>query len=269
MFSGIIQKKYECQHYKRGCDIFTKCCKKWYHCNKCHNDENTHKLNIKDIDKIKCLYCLKIQKPKQYCSNAKCKKCLGAYFCNICMIYTDEVSHKKIFHCNDCNVCLYGDKLIIKHCHLCNYCYVNSESDHTCIPNTMKNNCSICLDFMGNNEQEITILECGHAIHTQCMNDYIESVIIIEKQNIITCPICRKVLIDLDKYAITNYETENNLYHNSSNVYNVLEENILEDSINNYNEYSNIDRISMEISEIIREMTITNLINQNLVQNIT
>jgi hypothetical protein len=107
-------------------------------------------------------------------------------------------------------------------------------------------------------------LECGHAIHKKCINEYIEN-IITEKNNITQCPICRKVLINLEDYSIINYETENNLYHNSSNIYNVSEEAILE---NNFNEFSNIDRISMEISEIIREMNITNLVNQGSAQNI-
>lgn len=204
---------YGCSHYKRNCEVYAKCCKKWYKCNICHNEKNKdHLLVIADIKRIKCLFCNKVQLPKEYCSNDNCNKKFGNYFCNKCIIYNNN---SNLYHCDKCNRCIYNYEDNVIHCDICNFCDTNET--HICIENKLNDNCGICMNNMINCQKKITILECGHPIHNTCLNDYIYNILYISKNKKLLCPICRHIVIDIDKYD--NYkkynEYEMNKYNNT------------------------------------------------------
>ena len=276
METNINSNLYGCSHYKRGCDVYARCCKKWYHCNLCHDEHNTHKMDVDNIKRIKCLYCFKIQAPKQYCNNLNCNKCLGNYYCHKCMIYNDEHPSKKMFHCDSCKICLYGQHSLFKHCKKCDYCYENTTS-HICLENKIKNNCGICLDNMYRSYKKLTMLKCGHAIHTECINSYINNIIYKSKRKKLYCPICREIIINIDEYNDYNSDTEMNTYNNTyrynhllrpitirSNYIRLDESNSDDESID-YT--SNIDRIAHEIFNARQEYEITQNINSILENN--
>jgi len=274
METNINKNLYECSHHKRGCDIYAKCCKKWYKCNICHDEKNTHKIDVNNIKRIKCLYCFKIQLPKQYCSNLNCNKCLGTYYCSKCVIYSNEHPKKMMFHCDKCEICLYGNKVLFKHCKTCDYCYENNVP-HKCIENKIKNNCGICLDEMYKSQKSLTILICGHAIHSDCINNYIENVIYTSKKKKVYCPICRDIIINIDEYVDYNSDSETNIYNNSCGYTNLLRpisirQNyiVLDNNNETENILTNIDRIAQEILDARMQFDIQNSINMILSNNV-
>lgn len=289
MKTNINSNLYGCSHYKRGCSFFARCCKRWYNCHLCHNEQNTHKIDITKIKRIKCSYCKKVQIPKQYCSNDNCNKCLGKYFCDKCLIYNDEYPDKSMFHCNDCNICLYGESTHYKHCNKCDYCYTDNGS-HICFENKIKKDCGICLEEMYKSNQELTILKCGHAIHTNCINDYTENLIYIYKKKHVNCPICRMLIININNYNNPYYNDIiiTNIYNNNESRFsNLIRFNDFTPTIiTSYNSFnnlnllsdsdsstvdenrSNIDYIEEEINNARQEIEIRNTMNNILINNI-
>lgn len=67
----------------------------------------------------------------------------------------------------------------------------------------LKNMCNICLQEIYPNEKIIK-LSCNHIFHKDCLCDWIESLNILNTNNLkFTCPNCRK------KYILLNYIFEN------------------------------------------------------------
>lgn len=67
---------------------------------------------------------------------------------------------------------------------------VSVKGSHNCIENNMKANCPICHTDMFTSRDAPTMMECGHAIHSKCYKQYLNT-------NHYTCPICKKSLIDM------------------------------------------------------------------------
>ena len=60
----IENPEVSCEHYDRYCDVQFSCCERFWPCHRCHNSESlcgTRKLRSRDIKKIKCKRCGKIQ----------------------------------------------------------------------------------------------------------------------------------------------------------------------------------------------------------------
>lgn len=215
--SANIKEKllYGCQHYKRNCNTYLKCCKKWYKCNICHDENCDHDIDISTIKRIKCLYCNKTQLPKQYCNNINCGKKLGEYFCNKCFIYSNDIETEPLYHCDKCNRCIHGEESKFSHCDTCNFCYDINEY-HICIENKLMSDCSICLTNMKNSEKKITTLLCGHAIHSNCFDLYVDNIICENGNRKLFCPICRTILLNMDNYTdyiVDDTYTETNTYN--------------------------------------------------------
>ena len=220
METSINNNLYECSHYKRGCKIFTRCCKKWYTCHLCHDEINNHNIDIDTIKRIKCLYCDKIQKNRQYC--IKCNKCLGKYFCIKCKIYDNDYTNKEIYHCNKCNMCLLGNRKKFLHCDICDFCY-SKNINHICLENKTKTNCSICLDFMHkSSKEELYMLKCGHVLHLKCINGLIQNIICISEEKKVNCPLCRDVILELNSDDSDSDSSIINTYYNNNNNNNVF-----------------------------------------------
>lgn len=194
-----------CSHYPRQANIRASCCGKFYTCRICHDEEEQHKINRYEIREMRCMHCSTIQKIGQFCSNQKCKKRLGKYYCDICHLLTD--ANKDIFHCKFCNICRVGKESDYKHCLKCGVC-INTciLETHTCIENSIRNNCPICIEPMFTSIKPVTPLVCGHYMHLHCLQDYLESNY--------RCPICSKSLKeDMSEYwnRIDEYMIENQM----------------------------------------------------------
>jgi len=192
-----LDEIYGCEHYMRRCKIVSPCCNKVYMCRLCHDENETHKINRYDIEKIICTYCNFNQSPKQYCEN--CNKCLGLYFCSICNLFDDV--DKKQYHCDKCGLCRIGSD-VNYHCDKCNMCLSKKLLDnHVCI-NQIDNTCPICLEKLHDSVNPVSILKCGHYIHTSCLGDYLETNY--------KCPICCQSITNMNNYnSLLDLEIEN------------------------------------------------------------
>eukprot|EP01083_Nonionella_stella_P207311 753252_1 len=160
-----------CKHFRRNCSYLCSCCNKWYFCSYCHDEiESTiidgHHLQRGNIIAIKCCNCGKEQKPNISC--IKCNILMGYYYCEICRFWDNDTNHL-LFHCDKCGVCL--NKQFFK--------------IHKCVEQSTKCDCPICGDYMHCSNQPVTFwTKCGHAIHCQCMEEYLVYDTL--------CPICRE-----------------------------------------------------------------------------
>ncbi|KAJ1658035.1 hypothetical protein IWQ61_002671 [Dispira simplex] len=186
------EKKLGCSHYQRGAKMYTGCCKKWYTCRFCHNDHEDHTLDRFSVKYMMCMYCQKVQPAGPRCINPMCDHELGAYYCDVCHFWSNDIS-VKIFHCADCKLCRVGLEEDYRHCPTCNCCITKSAwSDHRCLENKLDVDCPICGDYLFTSKQHMTFMKCGHAIHMVCLEEYLNTSY--------QCPICRKSLGNVDVY---------------------------------------------------------------------
>lgn len=184
-----------CAHYKRSCKIKAACCKRWYCCRICHDDDQDHQINRYATKKMVCMYCSTIQPVGPNCTSAKCDgRRLTHYYCDVCKFHDDD-NTKNIYHCPDCKICRIGKGIGIDryHCQKCNICLSLEYRDHKCIENSLGSNCPICNVYMFTSRDPVSFMRCGHAIHSACYNSYIRTNF--------TCPICHKsILSDLSSW---------------------------------------------------------------------
>lgn len=177
----------KCEHYTRGCSIYTECCRQFFSCRLCHDRATDHTLDPKNVKVIRCHDCSQIQLASNLCTNHTCKKVFGEYYCGICKLWSTGVN---IYHCDKCKICLRGKEDIEnRHCDVCNYCMpVSRYNDHICCK-LGGEICPICSeDFegcLGDHEKT----RCGHIFHMSCMEKYIS--------HDVCCPVCRKTLFDM------------------------------------------------------------------------
>lgn len=180
-----------CDHYKRNCKVLCNICCNYYSCRFCHDTNENHQINRHNINWIKCLECDTEQISKQEC--IYCHIIFGKYYCKKCGLF-DNADNKDIFHCDKCGICRLGKSDNYYHCDICNCCYSNSiKNTHKCIPNSTHNDCCICLEYMFYSRESVSILKCGHTLHSKCFNEYIKT------GSYITCPLCKDYLIDIKK----------------------------------------------------------------------
>ena len=177
-----IQVQSECTHYTRNNTIFCETCNNFYKCRLCHDNVNDHKIDRFKIDKIKCNKCNFEQAPSKEC--VYCGIEFGHYYCDVCHLWELD-KNIDIYHCDKCGICRKGKREDFIHCDKCDMCLgVDYYKNHTCVTESMKNNCPICNQYMFDSVDGISVLPCGHSIHAECMktlfkNDY-------------RCPLCKK-----------------------------------------------------------------------------
>jgi len=66
---------------------------------------------------------------------------------------------------------------------------VKTNIDHKCFENTFQADCVICGDGLFNNVMASSLMKCGHAMHMECLKEYI--------QHDYKCPICKKSIHDM------------------------------------------------------------------------
>lgn len=176
-----------CEHYTRGCSIYTECCRQFFSCRLCHDQVTDHTLDSKDVKVIRCHACSQIQLASNKCTNQMCKATFGEYYCGTCKLWSTGVD---IYHCPKCDICLKGKPDVdSKHCDTCGYCMpINHYNDHECYKYGDEI-CAMCLEDFKGCLGDVEKTKCGHVFHMSCMEKYIS--------HDVCCPICRKTLFDM------------------------------------------------------------------------
>jgi len=191
-----ITKK--CTHYNNNLLVYADCCKEYFECHLCHNEDRGHTMNRPLINKIKCINCNEINTPKTHCE--KCNIEFGKTYCNLCKVWCSNI--KETFHCHKCKKCRIGNIKNYFHCDECNVCYSNNcKGKHICkiINNNKNDNCSICLDKIFNRDDRISVLRCSHLMHTKCLDGLLKND--EDNEKIPSCTICKKSIKDPQKYT--------------------------------------------------------------------
>ncbi|WCJ21408.1 zinc finger (C3HC4-type RING finger) family protein [Euphorbia peplus] len=199
---------YGCEHYRRRCKIRAPCCDQIFQCRHCHNDTSTAMLNPKDrheivrhdIKQVICSLCDTEQQVAQVCTNCGVK--MGEYFCDICKFYDDDTS-KGQFHCEGCGICRVGGRDKFFHCEKCGSCYlVELRDNHSCVENSMKNNCPVCYEYLFDSVKHAIVMKCGHTMHNDCFRQ-------MANQNQYRCPICSKTVMEMsNSWSLRDQEIE-------------------------------------------------------------
>ena len=182
---GIDIEIKSCKHYNRNCMIQSPCCKKWYSCRLCHDDDNDHKLERQKIENIICKSCKTIQKASNKCINPDCSIEFAEYYCSICKLWKDNST--PAYHCPDCNICRIGKGIGIDriHCHKCNICIDKDKYDtHECFTGSLDSNCPVCQKYMWDSTDPVVYMKCGHNIHDKCLKELVKTSY--------QCPLCKK-----------------------------------------------------------------------------
>ena len=191
-----ISKK--CTHYNNNLLVYADCCKKYFDCHRCHNEETGHTMNRPYISKIKCINCDEVNSPGKQCK--KCNIEFAKKYCSLCKVWCSNI--KECFHCHKCGKCRVGNAKNYFHCDTCNVCYSNNcKNNHNCtiITNHKNDDCPICLNKIFNNNDRISVLRCSHLIHTKCLDE-----LFINDENsekITSCTICKKSIKDPLKHT--------------------------------------------------------------------
>lgn len=186
---SVLEKKstnqvdIKCTHYDRKCDMICTKCNNAYPCRLCHDSCENHKLDRFIVTHIKCRDCNIVQKSSNKCIN--CNIIFGKYYCGVCHLWDN--SDKEKFHCFKCGICRIGNRNDWTHCDKCKHCFRNGFK-HTCIDECTKKNCPICNDYIFDSPTSISILKCGHAIHTKCLENLLK--------HDYRCPYCKKTAVE-------------------------------------------------------------------------
>ena len=105
----VMSEEYSCEHYDRYCEVQFACCEHFWPCHRCHNAKSqcdNKKLRSRDIKKLKCRRCGKVQDfPKESPHCVECNLKFAEYFCAICQHLTGVQNNP--FHCEKCGICRY------------------------------------------------------------------------------------------------------------------------------------------------------------------
>lgn len=177
-----------CPHYLRLCKSECNICHKYYVCQICHDEVETHEMDRRKVRKMLCLNCKRPQPPNRKC--VFCKEVMGDYYCDSCKLWSDD-PEKPIYHCDECNICRVGRGHGIDtfHCEKCGICMALTVKDnHKCIEKAANSGCPICLEDLFSSTKPTVFMPCGHPIHSFCFKEY--------TKRYYRCPICAKSIFD-------------------------------------------------------------------------
>ncbi|XP_046999021.1 RING finger and CHY zinc finger domain-containing protein 1 isoform X2 [Schistocerca americana] len=176
-----------CSHYKRKSKFVTPCCNKIYTCRFCHDENESHAVNRKDVTELVCTNCETRQKVQAECEN--CHLRFGKYTCLECKLFDDE--EKNQYHCDGCGICRIGGRDRFFHCQKCNMCLpIKLKNRHKCVENVSRANCPVCLEDIHTSRIPCHIPECGHLLHRTCFEDLLQA-------GHYACPTCQTSLLDM------------------------------------------------------------------------
>uniref|UniRef100_A0A061R754 Ring finger and CHY zinc finger domain-containing protein 1 n=1 Tax=Tetraselmis sp. GSL018 TaxID=582737 RepID=A0A061R754_9CHLO len=194
--------EYGCTHYRRRCKLVAPCCNEVYWCRHCHNDAQAlqpditkrHELDRRQVREVVCAVCDKRQPVSPRCES--CGVSFGKYVCLICNFFEDNTT-KKQYHCDKCGICRVGGRENFYHCDTCGCCYANAlKGCHTCVQDSMASDCPVCLEYLFDSVKPISVLQCGHTIHEDCLS---KLRVLSEPGHLsgYTCPMCSKSIYDM------------------------------------------------------------------------
>ncbi|XVE63581.1 hypothetical protein DITRI_Ditri07aG0031400 [Diplodiscus trichospermus] len=192
--------EYGCSHYRRRCRIRAPCCGEIFNCRHCHNESKNninvdqklrHDLPRHEVSQqVICSLCGTEQEVRQVCIN--CGVCMGKYFCEACKLFDDDTS-KRQYHCDGCGICRIGGRENFFHCYKCGCCYsILLKNSHPCVEGAMHHDCPVCFEFLFESRYDITVLPCGHTIHSECLKE-------MRDHYQYACPLCSKSVCDMSK----------------------------------------------------------------------
>jgi hypothetical protein len=187
--------EFGCKEYTRGCHVQCPECKKFVCCRLCHDRaDTTHMFRRQDVENMRCRYCGLVQPVAGKCSGCRAK--MSEYYCNVCHLFDCPNARTKIFHCDKCGECRKAsvDK-VIRHCDACGVCVFEP---HKCFKYSLKEStCSICGEGLFSAREQASFPPCGHWTHRSCLERHVRTS--WSQQNIPTCPLCRRAVVDLTK----------------------------------------------------------------------
>uniref|UniRef100_A0A7S2SN11 Uncharacterized protein n=1 Tax=Mucochytrium quahogii TaxID=96639 RepID=A0A7S2SN11_9STRA len=188
-----------CKHYDRKCSIVAQCCGGTFSCRLCHDAKTDHEIERCATTEMVCRECKLRQPINAQCSNPECSWKNTRYYCEICRMWSDD-ENKRVFHCEKCGLCRIGKREDFIHCDKCNLCLPPSLfRDHECVDSN--NNCAICGEFLQTSVVPVTLLRCGHALHSTCFTT-------AQRKHLFYCPLCRKSFVDPSEVPYQQYEQE-------------------------------------------------------------
>ncbi|EGI59751.1 PREDICTED: RING finger and CHY zinc finger domain-containing protein 1 [Acromyrmex echinatior] len=184
---AVSNNNYGCEHYKRKSKFVTPCCNKVYTCRFCHDEQEAHTVNRKEVTELICVLCDTRQPVQATCQNCHCQ--FGKYTCLECNLFDDE--DKNQYHCDGCGICRVGGRDKFFHCAKCNMCLpIQLQNGHTCIENVSHSNCPVCLEDIHTSRIPCHIPDCGHLLHRMCFEELLNS-------GHYACPSCQVSLLDM------------------------------------------------------------------------
>ncbi|XP_022749570.1 probable E3 ubiquitin-protein ligase RZFP34 isoform X2 [Durio zibethinus] len=168
---GFVE--YGCSHYRRRCRIKAPCCGEIFDCRHCHN-ESKNNINVDQK--------LRHDLPRHQVSQVICSLC-----------GTEQETSKRQYHCDGCGICRIGGRENFFHCYKCGCCYsILPKNSHPCVEGAMHHDCPICFEFLFESRYDVTVLPCGHTIHTDCLKE-------MRNHFQYACPLCSKSVCDMSK----------------------------------------------------------------------
>jgi len=184
-----------CEHYIRNCDIKAQCCGRWFACRLCHDAANLgHNMDRFATEELMCTLCKTVQPVSNVCIEPSCQTSFAKYFCDKCKFF-DSTPNRSIYHCDQCKICRLGRGLgqDVSHCNRCGTCVpIEIIESHHCVQDLLDRNCPICGCYMFSSTKPTCMVQCGHAMHFHCLENY------AKYTN--TCPECNISLRDLVPY---------------------------------------------------------------------
>ncbi|EXB60470.1 RING finger and CHY zinc finger domain-containing protein 1 [Morus notabilis] len=154
------------------------------------DQKHRHDIPRHQIRQVICSLCGTEQEVQQVCFN--CGVCMGKYFCETCKLFDDDIS-KRQYHCNGCGICRIGGRENFFHCYKCGCCYsILLKNSHPCVEGAMHHDCPVCFEFLFESRSDITVMPCGHTIHTNCLKE-------MREHYQYACPLCAKSVCDMSR----------------------------------------------------------------------
>jgi RING finger/CHY zinc finger protein 1 len=70
-------------------------------------------------------------------------------------------------------------------------CYSNAlQNGHPCVEKSMHQNCPVCFEYLFDSVKDITVLQCGHTMHLDCLRE-------MHSHAQYCCPLCSKSVCDM------------------------------------------------------------------------
>jgi len=182
-----------CKHYQRWLFPVHPDTNKWYLCRLCYEQKSNNIFPRKRVRLMYCTYCACAQSPHSSCQNTDCTAYnkSHSYYCNICHLWDNNRDRPK-YHCTKCGICRVGVQKEFIHCSKCEMC-IPAGKTHTCWGRIKNIVCPICyMDCEAHGQDQLSFLECGHLLHTECMQEmWLHA---IKQQHALKCPTCNKII---------------------------------------------------------------------------